>query len=451
MQMQKINSNMVLKLIFSGLVFVSFILAIAVGINAVAIKNREEERLRIQQDAGAFCGELFSEGVIKEDVSKKDLDECKEKLDLVYDQTFTEDYRKAIKEAVYFLDVKNKINTFFDGQGILKEEITDAKISDMEYELQTLKIPYQKRIEAEVSNIREEFNRIEAVKAEILGLFVDLSDISDYENAEVVASVNREQYNQALATIETIAQPNLKNILTLALKKVDSKVSEDERIYREKLEAERRERERILREQREAEERRQAEIAAAWHIINVPYISQRYNEVFNGCEAASLLMSLQYKGLLSDKSLRAFAEEMPKSNDPSTGFYLDIYNFEPRSESHWIDSAPLAEYGNKSSNSNIVRNLRGNDFSVLKDEIMNDNPVVIYLTYNFNDLKEIVNGVPLNLHVMVLSGYNHITNEYQITDPWTRTNGQYVFTVAGSRIRSLYDQVGRRAIAIGSV
>ena len=68
MQMQKINSNMVLKLIFSGLVFVSFILAIAVGINAVAIKNREEERLRIQQDAGAFCGELFSEGVIKEDV-----------------------------------------------------------------------------------------------------------------------------------------------------------------------------------------------------------------------------------------------------------------------------------------------------------------------------------------------------------------------------------------------
>lgn len=141
---------------------------------------------------------------------------------------------------------------------------------------------------------------------------------------------------------------------------------------------------------------------------------------------------------------------MPKSDNPQTGFYMDIYGYEPRDEAHWIDTVPLTAYGNQGAMSNAAVDLRGSSIETIKAEVLNNNPVVIYLTYNFDDLKEIMNGVPVNLHVVLLSGYNRVTDEYQVIDLWTRRTGQYVFTVANSRIDSLYRQVGQKAVVVGS-
>ena len=48
----------------------------------------------------------------------------------------------------------------------------------------------------------------------------------------------------------------------------------------------------------------------------------------------------------------------------------------------------------------------------------------------------------------MITGYNSITNEYVITDPYTRTNGKYEFVVGEQKLRELYNNVGKKAIVV---
>ena len=57
------------------------------------------------------------------------------------------------------------------------------------------------------------------------------------------------------------------------------------------------------------------EFEASWVKLNVPYISQNKNDILNGCEAACMLMALQYKGYLKDMSLKEYVKLMPLSPD----------------------------------------------------------------------------------------------------------------------------------------
>ena len=61
---------------------------------------------------------------------------------------------------------------------------------------------------------------------------------------------------------------------------------------------------------------RKEEIQKAWTKLNIKYISQNENKVDNGCEAASLLMALQFKGYLKSMNLYDYSDNMPKSDDP---------------------------------------------------------------------------------------------------------------------------------------
>lgn len=444
------------------IILISLILVIVIlVILNVMLAITNAKRKQIWQDAESFCESLFESGVVKEDVTEEDMKTCLEKLDIVDRQDKTDSYREAIKDAKFYFELKNEIANYYDEEGIFKEETREAELTETEHAFGALAEPYREKLEAEMNRLWAEFEKVRDVKEAVLGLFDGLEDIEYFEQAEVSEAVEREQYEDVRQLVDIVSQVELKEKLQLALKKVDEKISRDEQILREKQEAERRaylarleaeriERERIEKERREAEERRQAEIAAAWHILDIRYISQNHSEVFNGCEAASLLMGMHYKGLLLNTEYRKFVDEMPKSDNPHTGFYLDIYGYEPRDEAHWIDAAPLVAYGNQSAGSSAVVDLSGSSIEAIKNEVLNDNPVVIYLTYNFEDLKEIVNGVPVNLHVVLLSGYNQMTDEYQVIDPWTRRTGQYVFTVAGSRIDSLYRQVGQKAVVVRS-
>ncbi len=388
-------------------------------------------------------GGIDESKVVRWDVSEEELLSCLNKLDDIFDQIDTINLRSEIAEAKRFLELRDLINSKFDDDGVFLENVAESEIIEIENELETFPKGYRKRGTEEVSLVRTEFEKVKQAKERTLGLFDEGANVNKLASATVKASVSREELDGAKAAIEALSQKKLKKKLSSELGRVEEQVVENER----RAEEERRERERIYRERLEAERRRQAAIAAAWSTIDVPYIAQNTSGVNNGCEAASLLMALNYKGYLVGKSLYDYANEMPKSDDPSTGFYLDIFGSEPKTEAHWIAPAPLAEFGRNSSGYQGVYDMSGSSIETLRDEMLAGNPVIIYLTFNFQNPVNYSRGVPSNLHVMVLTGYNSMTGDYRVTDPWYR-NGQSNFFLSGSRIATLYAQVGYRAVVV---
>lgn len=156
-------------------------------------------------------------------------------------------------------------------------------------------------------------------------------------------------------------------------------------------------------------------------------------------------MSMKYKGYGGGISFSSFANNMPKSDtDPNQGFYLSMTSLEPRDEAHWIAPAPLASYGVASGGS--VANVSGWSLDQLDNEVKNGNPVIIYLTFGFNNPKEYSKGVPRNLHVLVLSGFNSYTGEQKFYDPWP-VNGNNP-SLSKARTEQLYNASGRRALVV---
>lgn len=259
---------------------------------------------------------------------------------------------------------------------------------------------------------------------------------SSADRKTVKGSIKRSDYNNAKKLVDALAQSDLKKEYENPLKEALKSIEEQESIAREKAEKARRER-----------EERERKIAASWHKLNLSpyYINQYTAQIYNGCEAASLLMSLKYKGYARGTSFKTFVDEMPKSEtDPNEGFYLSIYDLEPKTEAHWIAPAPLAAYG-RTTGATIV-NATGWSLDRLDEEVKNGNPVVIYTTYAFRDPKNYSKGVPKNLHVMVLSGYNSYTGEQVFYDPWPANGVSPV--LSKDRAESLYNAVGKRAIVI---
>ena len=70
------------------------------------------------------------------------------------------------------------------------------------------------------------------------------------------------------------------------------------------------------------------------------------------------------------------------------------------------------------------------------------------MTGGFEDPRNFSNGVPQNLHVLILSGYDYDTNEFIIIDPWTWTDGTYKHRVNYNKVNSLYEQIGKKAIIV---
>lgn len=203
---------------------------------------------------------------------------------------------------------------------------------------------------------------------------------------------------------------------------------------------------------RKAEEdriKRDAEIEAAWVMLETPYISQTQLGVFNGCEAASLLMGLQYKGYLKDITFYSFVDNMPKSEDnPHEGFVRDIYDKEPKDLPHWIAPDALAKYGRASSGNDGVTDITGFSIDQLKKEIDNNNPVVFYITGGkLDDPRDWIEGIPLNVHIVLLIGYNPITKQIVVNDPSTKSSDGKMY-YDEERVNEIYNQVGRKAVVI---
>ncbi len=169
------------------------------------------------------------------------------------------------------------------------------------------------------------------------------------------------------------------------------------------------------------------DINAVYKTIKVPYHSQLtpvYAPV--GCEATSLLMALQYKGIATNVSYREFLDNMPKhSSNPAKGFVGSPYK-EDTSKRTTIYPQPLTDYANTYAAGRTV-NFSGKSVEDIKKEILADNPVVVYLTVRREPpiyVTYIVEGEEQSLlrnnHAVLVTGYDSQANKLRITDPWSR-------------------------------
>lgn len=438
------RSNKKLIIIISMLLFILVTVLVAIIIYKKVESDKTKlakKRKEIYENAVSYCNSLYKDDLVKDNVTIKELDACLDKTKLVYNKDSILSIKNDAYRAKEYINLNNKVNTYYKNN-IVISSIKEDDINKLNEESSKLDEKYKGIIQNRINDLKSEYDNINNAQNNVHNLF------SDYDNNVVVDNVNRDIYNEAKALVDSLKQEDIMTPLNDKLNIVLTKVEEKEVIERERerirLEQLRIERER--RAQEEAERKRQ--INEAWVKLSVPYISQNRNGVLNGCEAASMFMALQFKGYLGGMDLYTYATNMPKSDNPNTGFYLDIFGKEPMDVAHWIAPTPLVEYGISSSGNNNISNISGASIDDIANEIVNGNPVIIYLTYAYNNPVNWSNGVPRNLHVQLIVGYNKITGDFIIYDPWTRNSGQYEFALSKSKVSNLYSSVGSMAIVV---
>lgn len=158
--------------------------------------------------------------------------------------------------------------------------------------------------------------------------------------------------------------------------------------------------------------------------LDVPYLNQ-YSPLDApfGCEGASLLMALRYKGY-TDVSLKRMLDDMPKAErDPQKGFVGTPY-YKMSGYYQTIFPKPLAAYARKQY-SRCVVDISGAPLKALQRELINGHPVVVWGTlrfatprYEMFDLgKKKPTTVVSNLHVVLLTGYDSVKEAYRVHDP----------------------------------
>lgn len=138
----------------------------------------------------------------------------------------------------------------------------------------------------------------------------------------------------------------------------------------------------------------------------------------SGCEGASLLQALQYKGKLTNWSLRSFLNTIPRSSNgnPNSGFVGSPFVENSYTYSA-IYPAPLTSWGQKYGN---VQNISDSSMNTLINEVKNGNPVVAWVTINFQPIRwgNWSFGVAANNnHAVTLDGFNKAGNQVHVSDP----------------------------------
>lgn len=388
-----------------------------------------------------FCESLFEENIVRSETTADELNQCNDQLsNLDINEPGTNTIRDKLFDAMAYYDWLAEANNWLDEAGIVKSSLQEKDLAALKESLKSISELYQPMVTDKFAILESEHNRMDAAISAINNLFTSVDKTS------VRTDATRDEYNSAKQLVDELKQEDLKQNLSQYLEQVLPIIEEQERIaeeaYQAWLAAE--------AERRAREEAERARIAAAWVRLNIPYVSQNYAEVYNGCEAATLLMSLKYKGLLGGMDLRTFASNIPRSDNPETGFFQDIFSLEPRGKAHWIAPQPLANYGASYTGGAVsIINATGWSIDQLDSEVAAGNPVIIYLTFGFKEPSpEYHFGVPKNLHVLVLNGYNSITGDQSLIDPWTYPSGNYNFTLSKGRTEYLYAASGYRALVV---
>lgn len=194
-----------------------------------------------------------------------------------------------------------------------------------------------------------------------------------------------------------------------------------------------------------------------YHVMRVPYVSQLYPvKAVVGCEGAALLMGMQYKGIATGVSLKRFLDVMPKSKtNPAKGFAGSPYVKSEKIRTT-IYPAAIAEYANRYA-PGMTRDISGAELETLKQEILNDNPVMIYATMYWRKpyyRSFMIDGqqqwLLRNNHAILLAGYDGAARKFYIADPYNEYNIKkpYFYWIEEDKLKPLYDE-RKWAVAVG--
>lgn len=155
---------------------------------------------------------------------------------------------------------------------------------------------------------------------------------------------------------------------------------------------------------------------------HVPYIAlgaENINQYAwgaqDGCEPAALLEGLHLKGYATNLNYAQFLAQMPISNgNPYTGFGGSAYN---GSGFPAIAPSALANWGRNYGN---VTDISGSSVDQIKDQILNGNPVVAYVSIHFVNTYAInywFGSMAYQNHAVLVDGYNDNAGTIHVSDP----------------------------------
>lgn len=149
-------------------------------------------------------------------------------------------------------------------------------------------------------------------------------------------------------------------------------------------------------------------------ILNVPLINQGNTML---CEGASLLQAMHYKGKATNQSLMSFVNSMPIASDknPYHG-YSGEWRHNVNGTYQGMMADPVVTWAQR--NGGNAANITGSGVNGIKQEIRNGNPVVAWITYNYESpqFKQMPWGRAVwNGHVVTVDGFRN--GAYHIADP----------------------------------
>lgn len=201
-----------------------------------------------------------------------------------------------------------------------------------------------------------------------------------------------------------------------------------------------------------------ASAQGVYHVMQVPYISQLYPvRAVVGCEATALLMGMQYKGIATQVDLRAFLDAMPKSKtNPAKGFAGSPYVASEKIRTT-IYPAAITEYANRYAQG-MIRDISGSELEIIKWEVLNDNPVMIYATmywkkpyYRSFMIEGEQQWLLRNNHAVLIVGYDEDNRKFYIADPYNKQNTRkpYFYWIEEEKLKPIYDE-RKWAVAVGA-
>lgn len=369
--------------------------------------NEEIKRIEsIQFDALSALESLYDDNhSIKKDVSRERVQEVEGLVSKVEDLNQKIEMQTKLAEIIKYIELRERIESLFEGD-VLKSDSTTVEldtIQQMSHELATnVQILLDDRIKEAISQKQ----KIEDAKSTLSMLF--------YEDGSLLETVDRSDYNSVIEKFESLPQKDIINKYQMQLNDVlDFVVKKEEIAYA-------------------AQKKREREASEVHVLQGVPVINQIQEQVYNGCEVASLLMGLQYKGYATNMTLTSMAMDIPKSSDPHQGFVSSIFNFQPTTIVHWIAPDALAAYGKTFDAS--VEDITGASTEDLVAEVIAGNPVIVYVTDDYQEPGEQDGEVFFHLHVQLLIGYDPNSDTYILNDP-----GKNQIRVSGNRFRYIYN------------
>lgn len=150
-----IRSNKKLINIISSLLFVSItaLLVILVYNKTESDKTKlVEKRKEIYENAVSYCNSLYSDNLVKDNVTVKELDTCLDKIELVYNQDSVLDIKNDVLRAKEYIDLNNKLNKYYR-DNIVISSIQEEDINILNEESNKLDTKYKEIIQNRINEL----------------------------------------------------------------------------------------------------------------------------------------------------------------------------------------------------------------------------------------------------------------------------------------------------------